>query len=216
MAREDLDRQLTVMRTSIIDLARFVDELFERAMSSVATGDAYDARIARSREDDFDRTCEALEEQPITLLTLQQPILAADLRLVLAVVLVAQRLQRVGHGALGVAELAIDLAELGAYQSPPPEMLALSQEARGMLRDAVQALSTDNKVAAARVVAQDSQVDAHYQALRDDLLRQMETLQATSPQETPHRRLTFWLWIAHKLERVADHAVVIARRTEQI
>lgn len=217
MPRADLDRQLTAMRTNITDLAKFVDELLDRALSSVVTGDAFDARIARSREDEFDRACVALEEHTINLLTLQQPILVNDLRLVVATLVVAQRLQRVGHGALGVAELADNLAALTPFAAPPPAILTLGQDARAMLRDAVQALINDDKHAAAQVVARDTTVDGAYQTARDDLLQQLGTLTAETPnQATLNRRLTFWLWIAHKLERVADHAVVIARRAQQI
>lgn len=217
MPRADLDRQITAMRASIMQLAKFVDELLDRALQSAVTGDAFDARMARSREDEFDHDCVALEEQTINLLTLQQPILANDLRLVVATLVVAQRLQRVGHGALGVAELADNLAALSPFQPPPAEIITLGQDARAMLRDAVQALIADDKAAAAQVVARDTTVDGAYQAVRDDLLQQLGALNATSaPPDPQNRRLTFWLWIAHKLERVADHAVVIARRAEQI
>src|SRR6185437_5653783 len=99
MGRPDLDRQITALRGSIEALAQFIDALLDRALSSVATGDAYDARIAKSREDEFDRMCEAIEEQAVSMLTLQQPVVAQDLRLVVAALVVAQRLQRVGHNA---------------------------------------------------------------------------------------------------------------------
>jgi phosphate transport system protein len=206
MGREDLDRQLTALRTSIEGLATFVDSLLERALASVASNDAFDARIAQSREDEFDRTCEAIEDHAISMLTLQQPVVAQDLRLVVAAVVVAQRLQRVGHNALGTAGIAIDLAALGAPEVPPPALLALGAEARTMLRDAVRALLARDAVAGGQIVARDSVIDADYHALRDDLLARM------SAAEADQRRLTFWIWVAHKLERVADHAVVIARR----
>jgi phosphate transport system protein len=212
MSREDLDRQLAALRTNIADLAQFVDALLDRALTSVVTGDGYDARIALSREDEFDHACETVEEQAVTILTLQQPVLASDLRLVVATLVVAQRLQRVGHNALGVAGLAVDLADLGPSE-PPPALLALARDARGMLHDAMQALLARDGAAADQVVARDTTIDRAYRALRDELLAQNASV---PPDETLHRRLTFWIWIAHKLERVADHAVVIARRARQM
>ncbi len=213
MSRTDLDRQLTALRANIAELTQFVDALLDRALASVASGDAYDARIALGREDEFDHTCEAVEEQAVTILTLQQPVLAQDLRLVVAALVVAQRLQRVGHNALGIAGLGVDLAGLGAAEVPPPALLALGRDARTMLHDAMQALLTRDAAAAGQVVARDAAVDGAYRALRDALLAQHASV---PPDETLHRRLTFWIWIAHKLERVADHAVVIARRARQM
>ncbi len=215
MGRADLDRQLTALRDSIETLATFIDELLDRALSSVASGDPYDARIAKSREDAFDRTCADIEEQAVNMLTLQQPVLASDLRLVVAALVVAQRLQRVGHNAFGIAGLAEDLAGLGAPEPPPPALLALGNDARGILRDAVHALITRDVTAAAQVVARDSAIDSAYRAVRDDLLAQLGKAGGTAS-DAVHRRLTFWMWVAHKLERVADHAVVIARRAEQM
>jgi phosphate transport system protein len=214
MGREDLERRMTRLRESMTATATLVDDLLDRAIASVQSGDAYDARMAISREDEMDRACGDLEEQTIDLLTLQQPVLANDLRLVVATLVVAQRLQRVGHGALGVARLAVDLADLGSHQPPPPELLTLAHDGRLLLHDAVQALSTLDRATAAGVVARDTQVDAAYRTLREDLLQRLGTSPTT--QDDYHRRLTFWLWIAHKLERVADHGVIIAKRVEHL
>ncbi|MBA3823418.1 MAG: hypothetical protein H0X24_05845 [Ktedonobacterales bacterium] len=214
MGREDLERRLTRLRESMTTTATLVDGLLDRAIASVQSGDAYDARMAISREDEMDRACGDLEEQTIDLLTLQQPVLANDLRMVVATLVVAQRLQRVGHGALGVARLAVDLADLGSHQPPPTELLTLAHDARALLHDAVQSLITLDRAAAAGVVSRDTQVDAAYRALREDLLQRLGT--APTAQDDYHRRLTFWLWIAHKLERVADHGVIIAKRVEHL
>jgi phosphate transport system protein len=214
VAREDLERRLIRLRESMTSTANIVDDLLDRAIASVSSGDAYDARIALTREDEMDNACGDLEEQTIDLLTLQQPVLASDLRMVVATLVVAQRLQRVGHGALGVARLAVDLADLGTHQDPPPELLTLANDARSLLHDAVQSLITLDRPAAAAVVARDTKVDADYRALREDLLQRLGS--ASSAQDDTHRRLTFWLWIAHKLERVADHGVIIAKRVEHL
>lgn len=217
MSREDLDRQLTALRTDVTSLGKVVDDVLDRALTSVTTGENYDAHMAQSREEELDRTYEAIEEQTIVMLTLQQPIFAGDLRLLVAALIVAQRQQRAGHSALGVARIALDLAQLHTHLPPPAALLILGQEARGMLRDAVAAFVGSDTALAAQVAAHDSTVDAVYRGLRDHILQELSASQhhATSDANT-HRRLTFWLWTAHKLERVADHSVVIARRVQQM
>lgn len=217
MSRTDFDRQLLALRTDITSLEAFVDDLLQRALSSVQDGDAYQARMALSREDEFDRTSGAIEEHTIDLLTLQQPVLAGDLRLLVGGLVVAQRLQRVGHGAFGSARLAIDLAGFSSKDTTSPELLALGQDARQMLGDAVTAFVKGDLALAQKVIEHEASIDARYRTLRDNLLQALS--QAGGQQEADeftHRRLTFWLWIAHKLERVADHAVVIAKRVRQM
>ncbi len=208
---------MLILRDDVSRLAGLVDMMLERDLSAIASGDPYDARIAESRQEECDRASEAIEENTIALLTLQQPIFAADLRFLVAVLTVAQRLQRVAHGAEGVAGLAIDLSSLGAPLAPPDALLDLGRLARDRLRDAISAFSGRDGDLAARVVAGDSEIDARYRALRDDLLQRLGAAGGDAgADEFMARRLTFWLWIAHKLERVADHAVVIARRTQQM
>jgi phosphate transport system protein len=218
MSRTDLDRQLANLRSDLATLSSLIDMLLDRDLSSIATGDPYDARIAQSREDDVDRASEAIEENAMNMLTLQQPVLAADLRLIVGALVVSQRLQRVGHGAQGTAGLAIDLAALdGPFEPPPRALLDLGQMGRQMLHDAVHAFVTTDVALAARIIASDSAADDVYQALKKELFQRLGE-PGDDPAVVPsiNRRLTYWLWIAHKLERVADHAVVIAHRARQI
>jgi phosphate transport system protein len=217
MSRTDFDRQLLALRADITALAAFVDDLLQRALASVQEGDAYQARLALSREDEFDRTSGAIEERTIDLLTLQQPVLAGDLRLLVGGLIVAQRLQRVGHGAFGTARLAIDLAGFSSKDTTSSELLALGQAVRHMLSSAVTAFVQGDLTLAQKVIEHESSIDARYRALRDDLIHALSQAGGSlEADEFIHRRLTFWLWIAHKLERVADHAVVIAKRAQQM
>lgn len=217
MSREDLDRQLMALRTDITTLGKLVDEVLDRALASVTAGESYDAHMAQSREEELDSTYETIEEQTIVMLTLQQPIFAGDLRLLVAALIIAQRQQRAGHSALGVARIALDLAQLQTHLPPPDALLVLGQEARAMLRDAVAAFVRSDSTLAAQVAAHDSTVDGIYRDLRDHILQELSASQHQAASDpNAHRRLTFWLWIAHKLERVADHSVVIARRVQQM
>ena len=217
MARDDLDRQLLALRTDLTNLGAFVDDLLDRALTSVASGDAYSARLAQSREDEFDRATGTIEERMIALLTLQQPVLTQDLRLLVGALVVAQRLQRVGHGAFGVSRLAIDLAGFSSKEATSPQLLELGQRTRGMLQQSVAGFVQNDLATAEKVIAQKSAIDESYRTLRDELLASLSNVGTDTPNdEFAHRRLTFWLWIAHKLERVSDHAVVIAKRVQQL
>jgi phosphate transport system protein len=215
MAREELDRRLALVRTTLSDLAHLDDDLLDRAMMSVATGDPYHARMAQSRDEALETLSSGIEEQAFDILSLQQPVLLNDLRFVVGTLVVAQRLQRVGHGALGIAELAVTIATMPVHETPPAELLTLGQDARAMLQDSVNAMINEDIALAEQVVTRDTTVDAAYREMRDALLVRLGQL-TVSPEDPAHRRLTYWVWIAHKLERVADHSVSIARRAQQL
>jgi|GEM_PF-3017240 len=219
MARDELDRQLLALRTNITDLCTFVDELLDRAFLTLAVGDPYDARIAQTRENEFDRTCNDIEEKTVRLLTLQQPILATDLRLLVGALVVAQRLQRVGHGAFGIAKLAVELTDTPtSHDAAPAPLLALGKDARSALTAAVTAFVEERIELAQQVINNEPQIDAEYRQQRDDYISRLSLPDEPGKENDAGlpRKITYWLWIAHKLERVADHAVVIARRVQQL
>jgi phosphate transport system protein len=199
------------------DLAQTIDGILERALNATSTNDPYDARMSMNQENQVTKGAEAIEERVIHLLTLQQPVVAGDLRQIVGSLVVAQRLHRAGHGALGIARLAIDINGLSGNEKPPADLLNLGQDARVMLRDAVVAFVRQDQALAQVILEREKQIDSGYSTLRDQLL---QALSGTGYQESPdvnyHRRVTFWLWIAHKVERIADHSVVIARRAQQL
>lgn len=217
MTRSELDRRLEALRSDISGFAKAIDSLLDRVLSAIASGDPYDARIAQSQERTINAFSENIEEYTIDILTQQQPVLATDLRFVVGALIVTQRLQRLGNNVLGTARLAIDLAALEGKETAPEALLSIGNDARSMLTDAVAAFINDDTALSAQIVQRDESLDQRYRTLREDLLAALSANGLHDlPDENHQRRMTYWLWIAHKMERIADHAVVIAKRTQQI
>ena len=217
MSRPEFDRQLSQLSIETTDLANVIDGILDRALNGVANDDPVDARIALSQEERITSGTEAIEERVMRLLALQQPVLAADLRHIVGSLVVAQRLHRAGHSALGIARLAVDLDGLNGSERPSPALITLGQEARSMLRDAIHAFVAQDLGQAQSILDREKHLDIGYEAIRDQTLQDLSgTGLLEMPDEHYHRRLTFWLWIAHKIERIADHSVVIARRAIQL
>jgi phosphate transport system protein len=217
MPRPDLDRQLIALRSDIALLAVLVDELIDSALTAAKAGSAYDARIILQREEEFERTASAIEEKTIDLLSLQQPILAHDLRLLIGGIIVGQRLQRVGHGSFGIARLVIEMSGFPASDSVD-DLMTMGIVARGMLHDATVAFVRNDHVLAESVLTRENAFDPQYREMREKYLGRLTSSVNESPSmyDVEPRRISVWLWIAHRLERIADHASVIARRVKQM
>jgi phosphate transport system protein len=159
---------------------------------------------AEVREDDLeiDRLDVAVDEAVLRSLALQAPV-ADDLRRLLAAYDVATNLERVGDIARNIAKSAVRMAERPPVQLPPVfEMLA--DQSQGMLRDALDAFAQRDAERAARVLAQDDEVDDEQDQVIRAALAEIHEHPERFSQEID------LILVAKNLERVADHATNIA------
>ncbi len=94
-------------------------------------------------------------------------------------------------------------------------ILTLGQAARTMLHKTVQAFSNNDTQAAQALLQEDDLVDERYHAVRHDLMTMLSGIHAIPALQQDGlamQRMTYWLWIAHNLERVGDHCTNICER----
>jgi phosphate transport system protein len=94
-------------------------------------------------------------------------------------------------------------------------ILDLGQQVRSLLEETMKAFAGRDAQAARRLWEEDKMVDKGSYAVRRDLMAILEGAQAIPVlQHDPHmvQRATCLLWIAHELERVADHCTNICER----
>jgi phosphate transport system protein len=94
-------------------------------------------------------------------------------------------------------------------------MLELGREARRVLQGTMDAFAKSDAKAARYIWEEDDVVDVRYHMVRHDLMEMLEGARAIPALQIDSRilqRLTYMLWIAHKLERVGDHCSNICER----
>ncbi len=94
-------------------------------------------------------------------------------------------------------------------------ILDLGRQVRSMLEETMKAFAGRDAEAARRLWEEDKTVDKGSYVVRRDLMAILEGAQAIPVlQHDPHmvQRATCLLWIAHELERVADHCTNICER----
>jgi len=94
-------------------------------------------------------------------------------------------------------------------------ILELGSEARRILQGTMDAFARRDVEAAKRIWEEDDVVDVRYHLVRHDLMALMTGARAIPALQSDAlilQRVTYLLWIAHKLERVADHGSNICER----
>lgn len=238
MARTVLDKELQELNDQILKLGTLVDDALSKALEALETGDQAISGMVIEADAIIDSQRAAIEEHAIRLLTLQQPLGGRDLRYLTSALSIAGDLERAGDGAAGIAQIILRMTPLrnGSPSSVKVEvhpngekqgeveitegsilqgMVELGREARRVLEGTMKALAHRDASAARYIWEEDDVVDVRYHLIRYDLMTLMEGARAIPALQNDARilqRATYLLWIAHKLERIADHCTNICER----
>ncbi len=143
-----------------------------------------------------------IDEECIRLIALMQPM-ASDLRFITTAMKITTDLERMGDMAVNIAERAIELNDepiLKAYIDIP----RMRELAQGMTRDVLDAFVKGDKKLAMDVIMRDDEVDD----LRNTILKELVFFMVQDP-STVTRAMKI-IFVAHYIERIADHATNIA------
>jgi len=143
-----------------------------------------------------------VDESCLQLLARQSP-LAADLRLVIAVLKISTDLERMGDQAVNIAYNTKDYLE-GEPIKDLIDIPIMASTVRNMVRDSLDAFVRQDRDLAAEVLKRDDVVDA----LKDKLFE--ELIQYMSKHSSNIERALDLILIARNLERLGDHATNIA------
>jgi phosphate transport system protein len=238
MTRMLLDKELQELDAQIMRLGSLVDDALGQALEALETGDLAKAGMVIEADAIMDSLRAAIEEHTIRLLTLQQPLGGRDLRLLTSALSIAGDLERAGDGAAGIAQIILRMTPLRSSNVPELEIeirsasstsaadqiteesilngiLELGQEARRVLQGTMHAYANRDAKAARYIWEEDDVVDVRYHLVRHDLMAMLEGARAIPALQIDPRilqRATYLLWIAHKLERMADHCTNICER----
>ncbi len=240
MARTLLDKELQSLDEQIIHLGRLVNDALGKALEALETGDLAKSGLVIEADATIDSLRAAVEEHAIRLLTLQQPLGGRDLRYLTSALSIAGDLERTGDGAAGIAQIILRMTPLrGSGNAASPIRIAdtstvevkngieiteasilrgildLGHEARKVLQGTIEAFAHRDAGAARYIWEEDDVVDVRYHLVRHDLMTLLAGASAIPALQSDAlilQRATYLLWIAHKLERVADHSGNICER----
>jgi phosphate transport system protein len=240
MSNSVFAQALSVLQEQLVQLGTQVELAVAHALTALERQDrALCSRIITA-DDAIDALRTEIEQHVFQLLTQQRPPGGRELRLLTAALVIARELERAGDGASGIATVLLRLFLL-QESDPPPSLLAfpdfslprkeviqipeervalenvldLGREAQRVLHATMHAFATLDVEAARSCWQEDDVVDVRYHQLRHHLLTMLQGSQALVALHQDARimqRVTYLFWIAHKLERLADHCGTICER----
>ncbi|MGO8670546.1 MAG: phosphate signaling complex protein PhoU [Capsulimonadaceae bacterium] len=204
MTRTHYEEELDKLRHLLLKMGSHVDQMVAQAMEALTQQDIALAESVMRMDDIVDNLDVQIESQCMVLIALQQPM-ARDLRLIGTALKVITDLERIGDHAVDIAKVARKLARDSFYK-PLVDLPRMNTLVRGMLHDALAAFVAHDLSLVDRVVRADDEVDDLFHQLRSELHATMERNSSLVVQAS------YLLFVAHYLERIADHIVNIAER----
>lgn len=232
MAKKSVSQKLHDLVEHMLRLGMLVEQALQQALTVLQTRDEALAKRLLADDSEIDRLRNGVEEQAIHLLTFSHTIAEQDVRLLVAAFSIARDLERVGDGAAGIARNVLQLPfeegkepsfsqhplDTAGYLSEASivqELLQLGMEALHIFQQTMKALARLDVVGARFLWQEDDVVDVRYHMVRHNLMSAFwgtPALTAIEQDSKMLQRMTYFLWIAHKLERVSDHCSNICER----
>jgi len=189
MTREQYMRSLSHLRDQVVQLSSMVDKAIARSTDALKTQNVKLAQQVVDADHDINELRWSLEEEALAVIAMQAPM-AGDLRQIAAGLHIISELERMGDHAAGNAKIAILTADEPPLK-PLVDIPRMSQVARSMLADAVDAFIRSDADLARATMTKDDEIDELYNQVYRELLTYMMDDTKTI------NRATHLLWAAH-------------------
>jgi phosphate transport system protein len=196
--REELDE----LQRRLLEMAGLVESAIHQSIVALVQRDEQAAKDVLWKEAQINQKDLEIDEFATRLLALYQPM-ARDMRFLTAVIKMNGDLERMGDLAVNITERALSLMQ-EAPVKPLIDIPRMASLAEAMVRNSLDALVTRNEELARSVLVSDDEVDQLKDAVYKELVTFMQEHTTTIP------RAVDLMFIAHNLERIADHATNIA------
>ena len=203
--RVSFTEELSQLEASLQEEGDLVLRALRSSLNALARGDEELADEVISFDDEVDRRYVSIETGVQSLLARQTPV-AADLRLVLAVLRVNLHLERMADYCVTVAKLTKLMGDLGVSDDGINRSIEdMGQRCEQMIRVAMDAFASRDADKAETLVELDELIDRANRNATEDVLSLGD-----SPQEREYGLRM--LVVSRCVERIGDHAVDIAEQ----
>lgn len=194
--------ELADLQTRLLEMGGLVESAITTSLMWLVEGIEPPAQSIWNLEDRINQLNIEIDEVAVRLTALHQPV-AKDLRFLTAAIKINSDLERMGDLVVNVAERTSSLL----HNSPPVpgiDIPRMSRLVQSMVRRSLDAFVQRDEEMARAVLVADDEVDE----LKDSVYR--ELLDKADRGECSVRAAFDLIFVAHNLERIADHATNIA------
>jgi phosphate transport system protein len=197
------EAQLRRLHERLLDMGSIVEEMLTQGELAFETRDATLAETIKRFERRVDKLECEIDELAMRLVALRQPV-ASDLRFIMAAFKLVGDIQRMGKSYANICDRLVELCAM-----PPLDLSrsvdALHRDVRDAVHDAISVLASRDADQANALLPRDDDIDEQYH----HIFREAVALMASQPDAV--YRATRIQMVAKNLERIADHAMNIAK-----
>tara|TARA_Y100001960_G_C14739953_1_gene862438 strand:+ start:910 stop:1614 length:705 start_codon:yes stop_codon:yes gene_type:complete len=202
---KDFNEELSQLDNLLAEMGGLCEAQLSRAMEAMVKRDVDLASAVIEGDRRIDELEKEVDSLAINLIALRQPM-AADLRMIIASLKVANNLERVGDYAKNIGKRTIALSKSPVISNTANSIQRMSTMVEGMIKNALDALINRDSQRAKDVRISDQEVDQMHSSLFKELL----TFMAEDPESIS--TCTHLLFVAKNLERVGDHVTSVAEQ----
>jgi len=197
------DAELGELKKKILTMGGYVEKAIEESTQALLQREPFRFQTVSHYEELINRAHLEVDEACLQLLARQSP-LAADLRLVIAVIKINTDLERMGDQAVNISENGQRYLSAPALK-PLIDLPKMAQEVRSMVRDSLDAFVRQDVALARDVIRRDDVVDS----FKNQIFHDVQEIMSKAAGPTIEQGLNLIL-IARNLERLGDHSTNIA------
>ena len=194
--------ELSDLKHRLLEMGGLVESAIYRSVLAVVEKDAEQAQQVLKNEARINQMEIEIDEFATRLLATQQPM-AADLRFLTAAIKINSDLERMGDLAVNIVERALSLMHESVIR-PAIDIPQMAKLTESMVRKSLDSFVRGDADLARTVLLSDDAVDDLRDIIYEELIRFMEK----NPDNV--RPGVNFMFVAHNLERLADHATNIA------
>ena len=196
------ESELKSLKEQILAMGGHVEVSVESATQALIQRDVSRLKLVNEMEEKINLEHKQVDEACVQLLARQSP-LAADLRLVVAILKISTDLERMGDQAINIAHNTRDYLKDEPIK-PLVDLPVMAREVRAMVRQSLDAFVRQDKTLAKQVLEMDDNVDS----LKDKIFHELIGMIEQNPKIA--KQALDLILIARNLERLGDHATNIA------
>ena len=193
--------------SDLSDMSEVAEEMLQNVIKAMDDLNVEKAHEIIERDDVLDNYLITIEEEVSRLLTLDQP-LASDTWFSIAMIKIANDLERIGDQATNIAEILLELKHDGIMK-PLVMIPELADIVTDMLDVVLESFSTRNADLAEAACRMDEKADNLY----EDIYHKAVKMISKKEDREEVKQIVQHINLAKSLERVGDHATNIGEET---
>ena len=198
------EQELELLKNKVREMSERAAASYDKLVVAVNRNDRETLKLLLDNDRQMLDMQRSIEAKCLILLTKEQPV-AKDLRLVSASLKVVTDIERIGDHVSDIAELYLRMSRTDTEGEYERLLSLMMEEAKEMLKEAVEAFVNGSEEAAREVIDRDDVVDDLFNQVKEKMM------DAIREQSLDADRVVDYLMVAKYLEKIGDHAVNIAK-----